>query len=653
MSFAYPAFLWLLLVVPPGMFLFFWWSRRTRQQLMTQFIQARLLPGLLAGISATREKIRSAALVAAAVCLLLALARPQWGYDLEEVKQRGLDIVVAIDTSKSMLAEDIAPNRLARAKYAALDLMQQAKSDRLGLVAFAGSAYLQCPLTIDDSAFRQSLEALDVNTLPEGGTALADAIETAQQAFKEGDSYKVLVLFSDGEDQDSGALEAAKKAKDAGLIIFTIGIGSAEGELLRIKGENGQSDYVRDESGNVVKSRLNEALLQQIAGPSPQGFYLPLRGANTIDVLYQKGLAPLPKSDSQEKWVKRAREQYHWPLALAILLLIAEMLFPERKRETAPAAAATPAKLALVPAALLLLLLPAAAYGSPSSALREYRSGKYDEALKDFEQAIEKKNDDPRLHFNAGTAAYRGGQFDEAVKHFGQTLGSPDLNLQEQAYYNLGNALYHLGESNPDPGKKTENWEDSLKKYENSLKLNPQDADAKFNHEFVKKRLEELKQQQQQKQDQNKDNKDNQDKNNQDKNQNQKNDQSKSDQQKDSQSQPQQDQKKDSRQQQQQQAKNQSQPKPDQDPSKKDQQPKQSPEKKDQPQPKPEQAKSAAGQQKKDQESGEQPEEAAYAGQMTPQQAKQLLDAQKNDELLLPINRKEKANTPPHPIKDW
>ena len=127
----------------------------------------------------------------AVACLILALARPQWGFAWEEVKQRGLDIVVAIDTSKSMLAEDIAPNRLARAKLAALDLMQQAKSDRLGLVAFAGNAFLQCPLTIDDAAFRQSVEALDVNTIPQGGTAIAEAIETALTAFKEGDNHKV------------------------------------------------------------------------------------------------------------------------------------------------------------------------------------------------------------------------------------------------------------------------------------------------------------------------------------------------------------------------------------------------------------------------------------------------------------------------------
>src|SRR5207248_7118267 len=126
--------------------------------------------------------------VLAVICLILALARPQWGFDWEPTKQRGLDILVAIDTSKSMLAEDIAPNRLTRAKLAALDLMQQAKSDRLGLIAFAGTAFLQCPLTVDDTAFRQSVEALDINAIPEGGTALAEAIDTAMGAFKQEDN---------------------------------------------------------------------------------------------------------------------------------------------------------------------------------------------------------------------------------------------------------------------------------------------------------------------------------------------------------------------------------------------------------------------------------------------------------------------------------
>lgn len=635
MSFAEPHLLWLLLVLPPMLVLFFWWSGRARRKLAARFIQARLLPGLVAGVSSRRRKFQAACLVAAVACLLLTLAQPQWGYDLQEVTQRGLDIVVAVDTSKSMLAEDIAPNRLERAKLAVLDLMQQAKSDRLGLVAFAGNAFLQCPLTVDDSAFRQSVAALNVNIIPQGGTALAGAIHTALQAFKEGDNYKVLVLFTDGEDHDSDALAAAKKAAGAGLRIFTIGIGSAEGELLRVQGPNGQSDYVRDAQGNVVKSHLNADLLKQIAGAA-HGFYLPLQGADTIDVLYQKGLAPLPKSESKERWVKQSHARYHWPLALAMVLLVGEMFLPERRRETRKAAPAITQRAAAARVGLVLLVclgLPKAALGSPSSALREYKSGNYQSALKDYEQLLQKHADDPRLHFNAGAAAYRDRQFSEAARHFNQAVQSPDLKLQEQAYYNLGNTLYRLGEQNHDPSRKSAVWEQSLTNYNNSLQLNPQDADAKFNYDYVKKKLEELKKQQQQKQQQNKQNQDQKQKQNQNQQQqqNKQNRQSKQDQQK----------RQNSRQQQ---AENQKQQE-----QKQKQSPQQAEQQKKQEQPKQQQAQKSSGDKKNESQSNQK----YAAGEMTPQQARQLLDAQKGDEMMLPVKPEGKA--PPHrgPIMDW
>src|SRR5262249_38755208 len=150
---------------------------------------------------------------------------------------------------------------------------------------------------------------------------IASAIETALTAFKEGDNHKVLILFTDGEDQDSGAVEVAKKAAQAGLKIFTIGLGTPEGELLRVKDAKGRGDYIRDEQGNVVKPRLDEDLLRKIAGATEGGFYLPLRGAKTVETLYEKGLAHLPKSDREERLLKHYNERYHWPLAIALLLL--------------------------------------------------------------------------------------------------------------------------------------------------------------------------------------------------------------------------------------------------------------------------------------------------------------------------------------------
>jgi Ca-activated chloride channel family protein len=671
MNFANPHLLWLLALIPPGMVLFFVLAYRRRQRLLTRFISSRLLPGLLRGVSPRLEFWHMSLQVLAVIALILALARPQWGFEWEEVRQRGLDIVVAIDTSKSMLAEDIAPSRLERAKLAAMDLLRFAKNDRLGLVAFSGGAFLQCPLTIDDSAFRQSVEALDVNVISQGGTSLADAIETSLAAFKEADNFKALILLTDGEDNEPGALEAADKAARAGLKIFTVGIGSPEGEVLRVRDAKGRTDYIRDEKGNPVNSRLNEDLLKQIAAAT-KGAYLPLKGPRTMEMIYQQGLAPMPKSESEEKLVRHYREQFKWPLLAAFVLLIIEMLLPERKssrrnrsarrsgngeseltdatEESVSADAPVPP---LVAALCLLLLGAAPAQASPSSALREYKAGKYDKAYEEYKKLSERDATDPRLHFNAGASAYQSKQFKEAVKEFNDALATPDLKLQQQAYYNLGNTLYHLGEGIPDPSKKMETWQNSLSQYESTLRLNPNDPDAKHNLEYVKRLLEELKKQQQQqqksddqkkdqdknqdkqdqKQDSSQDKKDKDDKSQQDQKQNQ-GDKSGDQQKKDAQ--------KDQDQKQQEQAKK---DQADKDQKQKEQekadQQKASPDKQDQ--------------QQKDDESQQEmaQNEQAAPGQMTPQQARQLLEGQKSHELLMPAKKSDKRASANRVFKDW
>ncbi|MGA2241594.1 MAG: VWA domain-containing protein [Verrucomicrobiota bacterium] len=510
MRFEHPQILWLLLVIPPALVLFFWWASRQRQKLLEQFIESRLLSQLTVGISPARQKIRFGCLVFAVALLVVTLARQQHGFDLQEVEQRGLDIVVAVDTSKSMLATDIAPHRLARAKLAALELMQKAGTDRMGLVAFAGDAFLECPLTIDNTAFQQCVQALDVNAIPQGGTAIAAAINTALTAFKENNHYKVLVLFTDGEDNDTGALEAAQNAAKAGLKIFSIGIGTAAGDLLRVTDANGNSDYVRDERGNVVKSHLDEALLQQIAGATG-GFYLPLHGANTIDTLYERGLAPLPKSEGKERLIKRYHEQFHWPLAAAILLLLAEIFLPERKRKTNDLEVRssglsrsqavpqgrdrTPNKTAIATAAVVaLLVLSSPASASPSSALREYKSGCYTSALQEFERLAQANTNDLRLIFNAGDAAYRATNFDVAQKLFQPVTLSPDLKLQQKAFYNLGNAQFQLAKSAKDLDGLQEGLETAEKTFERAATLDRNDADAMFNLAFVKNAVEQIKQ---------------------------------------------------------------------------------------------------------------------------------------------------------------
>jgi len=509
MRLEHPQMLWLLLVLPPVLWLFFWWASRARQKLLTQFVEARLLAQLTVGISPARQKWRFAFVILAVAFLILTLARPQHGFDLQEVEQRGLDIVVAVDTSKSMLATDIAPNRLERAKLAVLELMQQAGTDRMGLVAFAGDAFLECPLTIDNPAFAQSVSALDVNTIPQGGTALAAAINTALAAFKENAAHKVLVLFTDGEDNDdeSGALAAAQNAAKAGLKIFTIGIGSTNGTLVQVAGGNGSSDYVRDPDGNVVKSHLNDTLLQRIA-TATDGFYLPLRGANTMDALYERGLAPLPKSEGKGKSVKRYHEQFQWPLTAAILLLLAEMFLPERKREKKVAGNDLPhpgplpkergkrPPLSGVAGALFLLGLLGFAgktFASPADALRDYRAGNYTNALQEYEQLARIYTNDLRLVFNAGAAAYRATNFDVAQKLFQQATLSPDLNLQQQAYYNLGNVQFQMAKQAKDLDGLEQGFDAAAKIYGRAAMLNTNDVDAAFNLNFAKSAAEQVR----------------------------------------------------------------------------------------------------------------------------------------------------------------
>ena len=517
-SFAIPGLLWLLLILPPGLALFFWWRERSRQRLLGQFIEARLLSTLTVGISPQRRKLRHWLLVLASVFLIIALARPLHGFDLQEVQQSGLDIVVCVDTSKSMLAHDIPPDRLERAKLAALELMQDAKSDRLGLVAFAGQAFLECPLTVDDTAFEQSVQGLDINSVSQGGTGIANAITTAETAFKENGHSKTIVLLTDGEDNvdETAALNAAKQAAKDGVKIFTVGIGTTAGDLIRITDADGNSDYVRDADGNVVKTHLNETLLREIAGATG-GFYLPLRGANVMDMLYDRGLAPLPKSEGAGRMIRNYHEWFQLPLAIAILLLLAEMFLPERTKAKAnthhvarpfltvqqpveperakqgDAPPIIPAGISMIIAFASLFVLPMAAHSSPASALRDYDSGNYTNALQEYSRLADVQTNDFRLLFNAGDAAYRATNYDLAQTLFQTVTLSPNINLQQQAYYNLGNSQFQIAKEAQDLDGIQSGFEAAEKSYQRSLDLNTNDMDARFNLNFTRDAIERIK----------------------------------------------------------------------------------------------------------------------------------------------------------------
>ncbi len=636
--FAQPQFFWIMCAAVPAAAGLFCWSWRVKQKLIRQFIRARLLANLTVGLSPRRQAFRLGLLVAALAGALLALARPQWGFAWEEAKQKGLDIIVAVDTSRSMLAQDVAPNRLEKAKLAAFDLMKQARNDRLGLVAFAGTAFLQSPLTLDDQAFRMGVDALSVGIIPQGGTALSAAIRTSLQAFeKNNDNHKVLVLFTDGEDHDADTetLAAAKEAAEAGMHIFTIGVGTQAGELLRVKDEQGNFSFVKDEDGNVVKSRLNEKLLRQIATEA-NGFYLPLQGVDTMESLYARGLAPLPKTEGTTRRTKVFQEKYYWPLTFAVIFLLLEFLLPESPRSRRTEAVPAPAQSGLQKAAtaFCFLLMAWTGQASPSGAFRDYQSGDFKAAFDEYNRLSEKNTNDYRLHYDAGAAAYRARKLQQAEKQFNSTLScpavAPDLPTQERTYYNLGNTEYHLGEPLAEPDKKKERWQQAIDSYTQALRLNTNDPDARNNLAFVKHKIEELEQQQQQQQKQNKDQKD------------QKND-------KDQQNQKDQ-QQQDSAKQDQKDGQNQ---KSGQD-KKKDEEQKRQQEQAQKDKEKQEQEAKAKAAEQKDKSPEDAQQAAAAAARMTPEEARQLLAAQKDEEKALifaPDNQPVK--TQEGKIKDW
>jgi len=646
--FEYTQILWLTALVVPMLGLFFGWAWRRRSERVAQFIHANLVEQLTLGLSAIRRKAKLILLLVVVLLLFLALARPKGGYELQKTETRSLDILVAVDTSRSMLATDQSPNRLERAKLAVLDLMRLAKRDRLGLIAFSGTAFLQCPLTIDRNAFIQNVNLLSTDIIPQGGTAISEAITEALRTFKkEEDNHKVLVLMTDGEDHEAGVTEAAEKANNIGMKIFTIGLGSPEGELIQLPNpQTGRLEFLKDESGNVVKSRLNETLLRKLSTDTG-AFYLPLQGADTMERLYEAGLAGLTPNRVENQMTKRYIERYQWLLGLAIFLLLGEMLLGEGRR---PSPKSSPAALA----ALGLLLAAPAALATPADARRAMEQDDFGRALRFYEKLLVESPEDARLHYNAGAAAYGAGDFEKARNHFNSTLASPEapLPLQQRAFYNLGNAMFRLGETTENPDDKAKRWIDALKKYEGAFELSqqlektPDDEDAQFNTDIVKKRLEQLKQQQQQKQQQgdDKQDKENEDKNEQQKEQQQKKDsddqQKKDQQQKDQQQKKDQQKGDDEKKEEQQQQSGQ-----EKEEEKKEEQQKQDgsggDDKKEQPQPKPGEEQSDTGQAQPD-------------GKMTPEQVRQLLDNLKQQERSLIYRPVQKGKANRRVItKDW
>ncbi len=322
--------------------IFYLLSLRRRRILMEKFAEKNLIRGIAPSLSSKRRIFKTTLLVSAFTLALIALMRPQWGFVWEEVKRIGLDMLIAIDVSKSMLATDVKPNRLERSKYAIKDMVKKLNGDRVGLIAFAGTAFLQCPLTIDYNGFLLALDDLGVSSIPRGGTSISSAIREAMDAFSaRGGSasgrkghekkYKVLVIITDGEDLEGDAIKMANEASNTGIKIYGVGVGTSEGELIPISDERGNRGYLSDKEGKTVKTKLNEELLKKIAISTGGSYVRATSSEFGLALLYEKSISKLEKRDIESKMKKRYQERFQFFLSIALALLLIEPLISDRK----------------------------------------------------------------------------------------------------------------------------------------------------------------------------------------------------------------------------------------------------------------------------------------------------------------------------------
>ncbi|HZI95125.1 MAG TPA: VWA domain-containing protein [Patescibacteria group bacterium] len=506
MRFARPELLWLLLIIPVmAMWLVAGITRRRRS--LERFAAGPLVGQLVTAAPLGRLVFKMILLVVGAAFLLIAAARPQWGTTLEQVSRQGVDVMVAIDISESMLAEDIKPSRLGKAQEEASRLFDRLHGDRVGLIAFAGSAGVLCPLTLDYNAARIFLDSMTPDMISYPGSSLGSAIRTAVQAFgAEQRKFKVMLLLSDGEEQvdPEEVGRAAQEAAAQGLVIHTIGLGTPSGEPIPTHGQDGQVvGYKKDRDGRVVTTRLDESTLSRISQMTG-GLYLPATAAEGELDRVAEAIGGMDKKEMQARLMTQYEERYQVPLAIGLAALIAEALISGRRR-VKPRAAARTAKAAMVGLMAMMMaastpLFAESVAGLVAEGNRLYKEGKLTEALEKYKHAESLGPAVPALHYNIGNVLYKQGEFDKAYDEYRQAFAAGERDLAEGARYNAGNSHFAR-----------KNWPDAIRNYQEALRMNPSDMDAKKNLELALLQMqEEKKKQQQKKQDQNKDDKNDQ-----------------------------------------------------------------------------------------------------------------------------------------------
>lgn len=414
--------------------------------------------------------------------LIVALANLRTPAGAQRINRNGIDVMIALDVSKSMLAQDIQPNRLERAKQLLSKIIDKLEDDRIGIVVFAGRAYIQMPISADHSSAKMYLNAASTETVPTQGTVLGEALKMCNASFNPKEKkYKSIILVSDGEDHDEDAVDIAKALTKEGVSINTVGMGSQEGTRIV---DNATGEVKTDENGNQVITKLNAGLLQEIAKNGNGTFQL-LGNTETVAGNIVKQISTMDQRAVRDDSLMNYNTLFQWIAGLALLLLLTEFFMSEVRRNKKTKTATKPV------AAMIFILFSFSSFAQNEkefirSGNEFFKQKNYPAAVGEYQKALQIKPGDPVAEYNMANAYYKGGKKDEAIKYYDNTIKNfPQLIDKSKAYYNKGVVLQN-----------TNKIDECIEAYKSALRINPADDDARQNLQKALRKKQQDKQNQ-------------------------------------------------------------------------------------------------------------------------------------------------------------
>lgn len=503
--FADPIYLYLLALIPVLALIRFLTYRNQKKRL-SKFGDPKLLRQLMPDVSRFRPSVKFWMLQGALALLIVMLARPQFGTKISNEQRVGIETIIAMDISNSMYAEDIVPSRLDRSKMMVENLVDHFTNDKIGLIVFAGDAFVQLPITSDYVSAKMFLSSIDPSMMATQGTDIARAIDMATHSFTQEEGIgKAIIVITDGEDHEGGALEAAKAAKDAGMRVYVLGVGSPNGAPIPIPGTG---DYMKDNTGNTVMSALNEDMCRQVA-QAGGGAYIHVENNSAAQDQLDNELDKLAKKETTSTVYSEFDEQFQAVAILALLLLILEICIFDRRNPLLRRLSLFGSKKKAATAVLLLVAMTASAQTDRQyirEGNKQFRIGQYDKAEVSYRKAVESNPKNPQAIFNLGNALLAQKKDSAAVQQFEQSARMESNPLRKSAaYHNMGVIC-----------QTHKMYDDAIEAYKNALRMNPNDDETRYNlvlcKHLKKKQDDKNKQNQQNKDDKNKDDKKDQNK---------------------------------------------------------------------------------------------------------------------------------------------